>query len=180
MTPMRRRTSPGRRDVQAGQARAPRRRLPKSSVQRILMVVVLPAPFGPGEPEDLPGADGKPMPRTASTSRFLASCLTSMTAVGRRSHPAQANGGAASWGGRSARRPGFEDRAVPGRQRAGRIGRGGVAGERERLAAAAAEVDAALVAGPAGRRHPVLAAERAQRRRIAPDVGKRTLSHAFE
>ena len=45
----------------------------------------------------------------------------------------------------------------------------GVAEQRERLAPAAAEIRVPLVAGPARLRHPGVAAERPQRRRVAPD-----------
>src|SRR5262249_18365010 len=43
-------------------------------VQRILMVVVLPAPFGPRKPKGSPRATSKSVPRTAGTSPY---CLVS-------------------------------------------------------------------------------------------------------
>src|SRR5450755_3477094 len=56
-----------------------------ASVQRILIVVVLPAPFGPRKPKVSPAATVKSIPRTASTSPYLlVSPDTSMTGGGRR------------------------------------------------------------------------------------------------
>ena len=131
MTPMRRRTSPG--DVATSSpARRARPDVGCSSVQRILMVVVLPAPFGPRNPKISPAPTEKPMPRTASTSPyFLARSSTSMAAASCGRVASGAGGSAATppWRcGRSA--PGRAPRrrsCVARRQRAGGIGRGRVA-----------------------------------------------------
>src|SRR2546429_4406767 len=51
-------------------------------VHRILIVVDLPAPFGPRKPNVSPAATSKSMPRTASTSPyFLVSSLTETAGV---------------------------------------------------------------------------------------------------
>src|SRR5689334_7381255 len=50
-----------------------------------------------------------------------------------------------------------------------RIGVGGVAGERERLAAAAAEIHMLPRAGPAGLLHPRVSPERLEAGRLVPD-----------
>ena len=42
----------------------------RASVQRMLMVVDLPAPFGPRKPKVSPGSTRKSTPRTASTSPY--------------------------------------------------------------------------------------------------------------
>ena len=52
--------------VVAGHLRVPEVAL--ASVQRILIVVVLPAPFGPRKPNVSPTVTSKSIPRTASTS----------------------------------------------------------------------------------------------------------------
>src|SRR5262249_32841385 len=56
------------------------------------------------------------------------------------------------------------------RQVAGRVGGGGVAGQGEGLAAAAAEIELAPLAAAAGLGHPVGAAEAAEHRRVEPDL----------
>ncbi len=66
MTPIRRRTSLGEAATSSPASRA----VPEvacRSVQRILMVVVLPAPLGPRKPKISPAPTVNPMPRTAST-----------------------------------------------------------------------------------------------------------------
>src|SRR3546814_15840038 len=60
------------------------------------------------------------------------------------------------------------------RQPAGRIGGGCVAEDREGLAAAAAPVDFAPVAGPAGFGHPVGAAKVVERVGVQPDVDRKS------
>src|SRR6516225_4640897 len=51
-------------------------------VHRILIVVDLPAPFGPRKPKVSPAATSKPMPRTASISPYLlVSSLTEIAGV---------------------------------------------------------------------------------------------------
>src|SRR5579875_231565 len=51
-------------------------------VHRILIVVDLPAPFGPRKPNVSPPATSKSMPRTASTSPYLfVSSLTEMAGI---------------------------------------------------------------------------------------------------
>ena len=65
-----------------------------------------------------------------------------------------------------------------GREMTDRIGAGGIAGELEGLAAAAAEVELAPVAAPAGVRHPVRPAEALEEGRLAPDPGQGVLAHA--
>src|SRR4051794_18052456 len=67
---------------------------------------------------------------------------------------------------------------VVGSEVADRVGPGGVAGELERLAPAAAEVELAAVAAPARFGHPVRAAEGPEQRRLVPDPGQRVLAHA--
>src|SRR3954453_11588770 len=67
---------------------------------------------------------------------------------------------------------------VVGGEVADRVGPGGVAGERERLAPAAAEVELAAVAAAARLRHPVGAAEAPEQRRLVPDPGQGVLAHA--
>src|ERR1051325_2395455 len=62
------------------------------------------------------------------------------------------------------------DDRVARRQRTDGIGRGGVAGGVECLAAAAAEIDRALLAGPARIGHPALAAERVHPVRVVPQI----------
>src|SRR5690348_12636385 len=60
---------------------------------------------------------------------------------------------------------------------ADRVGAGGVTGERERLAAAAAEVELTTLAAAARVRHPRLATEPLEQRRLLPDPGQRVLAH---
>src|SRR5580692_9620843 len=72
------------------------------------------------------------------------------------------------------------DLIVARRKMAGRIGGGGVAGERKGLAAAAAEIDIAPVAALARFFHPRRAAKSVERRRIFPDIGERMLAHRPE
>src|SRR5262245_60794591 len=67
--------------------------------------------------------------------------------------------------------------AVVGRQVADRVGGPGIAGEQERLAAAAAEILVAPRAAAARLAHPVDAAEGAEGRGVAPDIGERMVAH---
>src|SRR5580704_3320009 len=60
------------------------------------------------------------------------------------------------------------------------VGRGGVAYECQRLAAAAAPVDLAPVARAAGLLHPFRAAEGLEGRIVTPDLGQRVLAHVPE
>jgi hypothetical protein len=69
---------------------------------------------------------------------------------------------------------------VVGREVAHRIGCGGIAGEGEGLAAAAAEIELAARAAYAWLFHPCGAAEGIEGRRVCPDVGKRMLAHVPE
>src|SRR5260370_20786002 len=64
----------------------------------------------------------------------------------------------------------LSDQGVVGRQGAGRVGTRGIAGQREGLAAAAAPIDLAPVAGPAWLRHPGGAAKPREFRRTVPDI----------
>src|SRR5271165_3743680 len=72
------------------------------------------------------------------------------------------------------------DRGVMRRLPAGGIGRRGVAGERQRLTAAAAPVDLAPVARAAGLLHPVRAAKGVEGGARAPDVAKRSVADVPE
>src|SRR5262245_17428472 len=72
------------------------------------------------------------------------------------------------------------DQLVPRRELARRIGRGSIAGQRKRLAAAPAEVDRPAVAALAGFGHPRFAAVREERLGRAPDLGERPFFHAVE
>src|SRR5207302_9812655 len=74
----------------------------------------------------------------------------------------------------------LHDFAMVRREMAHRIGRARVAGERERLAAATAEVDLAPLAGAAELGKEVGAAERVEGGRRDPDVGERMLLHGPE
>ena len=67
-----------------------------------------------------------------------------------------------------------------GSEVAHRVGRGRVAGEREGLAAAAAEIQLAARAARARLLHPGGAAEGIEGRRVRPDVGERMLAHVPE
>src|SRR5690606_27084479 len=73
--------------------------------------------------------------------------------------------------------PGIEDQLVLRRLAAHRIGGGGVAGEHEGLAAAAAEVLGLLVAAATGLGHPVVAAEAVEAEGVVPDVADVVLAH---
>src|SRR3954468_11486819 len=55
----------------------------RSRVQRILIVVDLPAPFGPRNPNSSPARTERSMPRTASTSSYLFTRPLASTAGGR-------------------------------------------------------------------------------------------------
>ncbi len=72
------------------------------------------------------------------------------------------------------------DKVVIGRQPANGIGRGGIAGEQKRLAAAAAEVDFPAIAEPAWFGHPVDAAKSLEHRRVKPDVVERGFTHVWK
>ena len=72
------------------------------------------------------------------------------------------------------------DILVAWREMADRVGRAGVTGERERLAAAAAEIDLAPRTACARLLHPGGSAEGIEGRRIRPDVGQRVLAHRLE
>src|SRR3954470_6375893 len=75
----------------------------------------------------------------------------------------------------------LEDGLVQRRQRAGRIGVGGIARQREGLAAAAAEIDLAEFAGLAGLLHPAGATIAVEGIRVLPDPGDRMVgAHGFE
>src|SRR3984893_7418423 len=67
----------------------------------------------------------------------------------------------------------LEDLLMHRRQRAGRIGIAGIAGQREGLAAAAAEIDFLELAAPARLRHPAGAAIAVEGFGILPDPGDR-------
>src|SRR5208282_181955 len=73
-----------------------------------------------------------------------------------------------------------DDVIVARREMADRVGRAGVAGERESLAAAAAEVDVAPRAASARLLHPGGAAEGIKGRRIFPDIVERMLPYRPE
>src|SRR4051812_14894403 len=66
------------------------------------------------------------------------------------------------------------------RKVAHRIGCAGITGEREGLAAAAAEILLAFRTASARLLHPVGTAKRLERGRIVPDVGERMLAHVPE
>src|SRR5580704_9319327 len=72
------------------------------------------------------------------------------------------------------------DILVAWREMADRVGRAGVTGERERLAAAAAEIDLAPRTACARLLHPGGSAEGIEGRRIRPDVGERVLAYRPE
>src|SRR3979409_1189725 len=75
----------------------------------------------------------------------------------------------------------FAARLVQRRQRAGRIGIAGIAGQREGLAAAAAEIDFLELAAPARLRHPAGAAITVEGFGVLPDPGDRMVAaHRFE
>src|SRR6187399_2357621 len=69
----------------------------------------------------------------------------------------------------------LEDLLMHRRQRAGRIGVAGIAGQRKRLAAAAAEVDLAELAAFARLLHPTGAAIAVEGLGILPDPGNRMI-----
>src|ERR1700730_8046214 len=66
------------------------------------------------------------------------------------------------------------------RQGAHRVGIGRVAGEGKRLAAATTEVDRLAWTAPARLLHPVIAAERVERRGLRPNPLKRAVSYVVE
>src|SRR5215813_13774660 len=75
----------------------------------------------------------------------------------------------------------LEDGLVQRRERAGRIGIGGVARERKGLAAAAAEIDLAEFAGSARLLHPAGAAIAVEGLGVLPDPGNGVIgAHRFE
>src|SRR6266446_10100738 len=74
----------------------------------------------------------------------------------------------------------FGDPGLVGSEMAHRIGCGGIAGEREGLAAAAAEIELATRTARARLLHPRGAAEGVEGRRVCPDIGERTLAHVPE
>src|SRR5260370_445054 len=74
----------------------------------------------------------------------------------------------------------FCSAGMGGSKMAPRIGRGGVAGERKGLAAAAAEIELSTRAARARLLHPRRAAEGIEGRRVRPDIGERMLAHVPE
>src|SRR5579871_775568 len=75
----------------------------------------------------------------------------------------------------------LEDRLMQRRQRAGRIGIAGIAGQREGLAAAPAKIDLTELAGFARLLHPGSAAISVEGLGVLPDPGDRMVgSHGFE
>ena len=72
------------------------------------------------------------------------------------------------------------DILVAGREMADRVGRSGVTRQRERLAAATAEIDLAPRAACARLLHPGASAECVEGWRIRPDGGERVLAHRPE
>ena len=75
----------------------------------------------------------------------------------------------------------LEDLLMHRRQRAGRIGIAGIAGQRKGLAAAAAEIDFAELAALARLRHPAGAAIAVEGLGVLPDPGDRMIgAHRFE
>src|SRR4029453_11489683 len=74
----------------------------------------------------------------------------------------------------------FFDQVMLGGKSADRIGGGGIAGEQERLAAAAAEIDLPAVAAPAWLGHPRCFTKAPKDRRVEPDFRERRLSRAGE
>src|SRR5690606_23702423 len=73
-----------------------------------------------------------------------------------------------------------EDDAVLRRFAAYRIGVGGVAGEHEGLAAAAAKILLLLIATAAGLRHPVVTTKFVEAEGVAPDVLDAVLAHVWK
>src|SRR6201994_4561730 len=69
----------------------------------------------------------------------------------------------------------LEDRLMQRRERAGRIGGVGIARQRKGLAAAAAEIDLAELAGLARLLHPASAAVAVEGVRVLPDPGDRMI-----
>src|SRR6185312_12615546 len=83
--------------------------------------------------------------------------------------------------GRGFRRRQFENLLMHRRQRAGRVGIAGIAGQREGLAAAAPEIDFLELAASARLRHPAGAAIAVEGLGVLPDPGDRMIrSHRFE
>src|SRR5581483_10300129 len=75
----------------------------------------------------------------------------------------------------------LENLLMPRRQRAGRIGRSGIAGQRKGLATAAAEIDLAEFARFARLLHPPRSAIAVEGIRVLPDPGNRMVrAHRFE
>src|SRR5262245_42638052 len=143
------------------------------------MAVVLPAPFGPSSPTIAPAGTSK---SSASSARVSPKSLPSPTA--------SIAGGPADHGDDMSSPLGFEleiaiavfdrssrfvdgfidDRSVR-RQRTDGIRVRGTAGERKRLAAAPTEIDGLSRTAPTWFRHPFVAAEGPERRRLFPDPG---------
>src|SRR5260370_20866028 len=71
----------------------------------------------------------------------------------------------------------FCNAGMGGSKMAHRIGRGGVAGERKGLAAAAAEIELSTRAARARLLHPRRAAAGIEGQRARPDIGERMLPH---
>src|SRR5262245_20143730 len=73
----------------------------------------------------------------------------------------------------------IDDRAIRC-QRADGIRAGGIAGQRKRLAAAAAEVHVLARARATWRFHPTVASKRLERRGLFPDPAERSVAYAVE
>src|SRR6516162_6721963 len=74
----------------------------------------------------------------------------------------------------------FGEAGMVGSEVTNRIGCSDVAGEREGLAAAAAEIELPTRTARARLLHPRAAAEGVEGRRVCPDIGERTLAHVPE
>src|SRR5262245_33931672 len=72
------------------------------------------------------------------------------------------------------------DLRMVGSEVTNRIGCGGIAGKREGLTAAAAEIDLATRATGAWLLHPGGTAKSVESRRVRPNIGKRSLAHVPE
>src|SRR5262245_365965 len=163
-------------------------RVGRRSVASTSMAVVLPAPFGPSSPTIAPAGPGR---SDESCEPVSPKALPRPTA--------SIAGGAVHDGDAIASPLGFEleiavaviersGRLVDGliddcavrRQRADRIRVRRAAGEGERLAATPAEVDGLSWTTPTWLRHPLVAAEGTERRRLFPDPSHRPIANGVE
>ena len=171
-----------RRDVQPGQARAPRRRL-QQRAQDLDRRGLAGAVRARGTRRSRPAPTEKSMPRTASTSPYAWRGPRPRwpRRHARGAHPAQADRAAARRG-HGARRARAPPRTRSWRGDSAQAGSVAAAspGSANAWQRQPPKSRVPLVAGPARRRHPVVAAERAQRGRIVPDVAERPVADVLE